>query len=390
MLKRVSLEDKIRLKEKVIVGLNSGTSADGIDAAVIRVAGSGYKSKVKFIAGKTYKFNSKLKSRIKKYAEPDFKDAEKWLELDIELGDHFARAAMRIIRLAGMRVDAIDLIGSHGQTIRHKPKTKWGAITCQLADPSRIAVKTGIITVGDFRISDTSAGGEGAPLTPIANAILFRNEKKNIGILNIGGIANITHIKTKRGNCRIFGCDAGPGNMLIDYSAKKLFNREYDSYGHLAAKGTADYSIINKILSRKFFSIKGPKSTGREAFGNVFGERFLYRCRNKGLNKYDIMATASMITIEAVRRCCKINRLSFDELILSGGGVGNNYIKDALSKIFPLTKITTSVDYGIPPGYLEAVSFAILANEALCSNGCYLKNVTGAKRAVILGKICQS
>jgi len=390
MLKRAGLKDKLRLKEKVIVGLNSGTSADGIDAAIIRVTGSGYKSKVMFIAGKTYKFNSKFKSRLKKYAEPGFKDGEKWLELDVELADHFAMAAMRIIKLAGMKVNNIDLIGSHGQTIRHKPGTKWGTITCQLGDPSRIAVKTGIITIGDFRISDTSAGGEGAPLTPIVNAILFRNEKKKIGTLNIGGIANITLVKSNRGDCRISGCDTGPGNMLIDYSAKKLFNREYDRHGRLAAKGTADYSIIKKILSRKFFSIKGPKSTGREAFGNVFGERFLYQCCKKGLTKYDIMATASMITIEAVRRCCQVNKFSFNELILAGGGAENHYLKDELSKLFPITKITTSDDYGIPSDCLEAISFAILANEALCSNSYNLKNVTGAKKAVISGKICQS
>ena len=177
--------------------------------------------------------------------------------------------------------------------------------------------------------------------------------------------------------------------MLVDYLAEKLFAREYDKNGRLAMSGKADYPIINRILSRKYFSIKGPKSTGREVFGKSFGERFLSLCRKKALSKSDILATASILTVKAVKHCAQINNLKFDEIIIAGGGAGNDFFIKTLIKVFPETKITASIDYGYPRDYLEAVSFAVLANEALCSNRYQLKNATGAKEAVVLGKICQ-
>ncbi|MCD6162553.1 MAG: anhydro-N-acetylmuramic acid kinase [candidate division Zixibacteria bacterium] len=390
MPKKVCLKDKIKLKQKTIIGLNSGTSADGVDTAIIRISGSGFKSRVKFISGRLYKFDKRLRSKIKKYAEPDYRDAEEWLKLDIELAEFFSKAALKAIKSAGLKTDDIDLIGSHGQTIRHMPDTKWGTITCQLAEPARIAVRTGIITVGDFRVADTAAGGQGAPLTPIVNAILFGQKHKNIGMLNIGGIANITHIAPDKHDYKIFGCDTGPGNMLVDYLTKKLYEKDYDLNGRLALKGKVDYSIIKNMLNRKFFSIKGPKSTGRETFGKAFAKDFLSVCRKKRLNKYDIIAAASQFTIEAVKYCLQINKLNFDEIIISGGGAKNNYFQDALSQAFKQIKITASIDYGFDMDYLEAISFAVLANEALCSNRYRLKNITGAQKAVVLGKICQS
>ena len=390
MLRKVLLRNIVNKNDKIIIGLNSGTSADGIDAVIVRVIGNGFNSRVKLITGRTYKFKQAFKAKIKKYAEPDFNNAEKWLELDIELAGLFSSAAKKIIKQAGIKPDDIDLIGSHGQTIRHKPNTRFGTITCQLGDPAGIAVQTGITTVGDFRVADTAAGGEGAPLTPVANAILFGKKNKRIGVLNIGGVANITHISSNKGTFELFGCDTGPGNMLIDHLAMKLFRCDYDMNGRLASKGKTDYSIIQRFLSRKYFAVKGPKSTGRETFGKTFGETFYKHCRMKKLSSYDIITTASMLTVEAVRKCITINKLSFDEIILAGGGVRNNFIKKMLSVVFQSSEITTSADYGYPQDYLEAVSFAVLANEAVCSNRYLLKNVTGAQTAVVLGKICQS
>ncbi|MCP4580536.1 MAG: anhydro-N-acetylmuramic acid kinase [candidate division Zixibacteria bacterium] len=390
MSKAVCLKDKINKSNKLIIGLNSGTSADGIDVALVRITGDGPSSRVKYIAGKTYAFHHSLGLKIKKYAEPDFDSGRRWLELDVDLADHFSRAVLRLISSVGMKATGIDLIGSHGQTIRHLPSGKFGAMTYQLADPGRIAVKTGIITVGDFRIADAAAGGQGAPITPLVNAILFGRRGKRIGILNIGGIANITRITSNAKPYKIFGCDTGPGNMLVDYLARKLFKKPIDTDGKIAGSGTARKAVINPILARKFFVRKGPKSAGREDFGTDFGERFVELCRKKKLDKFDTMATAARLTIEAVKRCIKLNKLRFDELILTGGGVKNQYFKKELARLLPSTRLALVSDYGYPEDYLEAISFAVLANEALCSNRYLLKHATGARKAVVLGKICQS
>ena len=390
MLKSKSLKDIITKKSRLIIGLNSGTSADGIDAAIVGIRNCGFDSKAKFIAGHTYKFSSKLQAEIKKNAEPTFKDGESWLRLDIKLAGEFSKAALKIFRRAGINPERIDVIGSHGQTIRHLPLSKGDSITYQLADPARIAAVTGITTVGDFRVADIGTGGEGAPLTPIVNAILFGKSGTNIGVLNIGGISNISEIKSVRGKYQLFGCDTGPGNMLVDYLSQKLFKLNYDKSGKLALKGKANIAIVKKLLSNKYFKLKGPKSTGRERFNRAFCESFLTRCRKYRLSKHDIMATAVELTCAAVRQCSDINKLDFNSVILTGGGSLNQAMRKRLIELFPNVEIKRTGDYGFPEQYLEAVSFAILANECLCSNRYELKNVTGARKPIVLGKICQA
>lgn len=389
MSKTASLHDLINRWQKLVIGLNSGTSADGIDAAIIRVTGSGLRSKIDFIGGKTFKFSSAMKRKILHGSAAEFNNARAWLELDIELAEKFAAAAMKIARLAGLKLSEIALIGSHGQTVRHLPRPGSRTITLQLADPARIAVKTGVTTVGDFRIADAAAGGEGAPLTPVANAILFGRKSKMMGILNIGGIANISRLAPFRDNFKIFGCDTGPGNMLLDHLSLKLFKKDIDRGGGLADRGVAHEGIISHFLKDPFYAKKGPKSTGREKFGGRFGDKFIETGRKYGLGKYDILATATKFVAKTVIRCCEVNRLKFDELIVAGGGSLNRHLVGLLKGALPVTRISSPDDYGYPASYLEAISFAILANEAICSNRYYLRTVTGSPKAVVLGKICQ-
>ncbi len=388
MQRRRCLKDIILKKHKTIIGLNSGTSADGIDAAVIKVSGCGLKSKVNFITGSTYKYKPHLKRRILEYAQLGFINGVKWLELDIELAKEFALACKKIAKKAKLSISDIDFIGSHGQTVRHLPRAKGKSITYQVADPSRIAVLTGISTIGDFRSADISAGGQGAPLTPIVNAILFGEKKKTVGVLNIGGIANISSIEFIKGGFELFGCDTGPGNMIIDYLAKKLYGQDYDKGGKLALSGKVDNSLINGLLKSKFFNIRGTKSTGREQFGKEFSELFLNRAGKKGLNKRDILATATHLTVKAVEKCVKLNRLKLDLIIITGGGAKNRFIINRLKESLSDIEFKYASDYGYPGDFLEAISFAILANETTCSNRYNLKNVTGATRETILGKIC--
>ena len=390
MLKRNSLKHLISLKSKTIIGLNSGTSADGVDAAVIRISGNGFTSKIEYIAGATYKFNPKMRTRILHYAEPEFHDGVKWLELDLQLAKAFSKAAKKIARKAGLSMADIDLIGSHGQTIRHLPYNEYGPITYQIGDPGRIAVLTGTTTVGDFRIADVSAGGQGAPLTPIVNAILFSRLKKPYAILNIGGIANISVISGRGRGVDLVGADTGPGNMLVDYLIQKLYGKNYDKNGRIAANGRLNQLLINKILSVGFLKRKGVKSAGREDFGRAFAEDFLNRCRKAKMANADIIATASELTTSAVAKFIAMNKLKFNMLLLTGGGAQNSYFIDSLKRLLPGVEIKRVSDYNYPEDYLEAISFAILANEAICSNKYNLKDVTGSRKMVVAGKICQA
>jgi anhydro-N-acetylmuramic acid kinase len=178
--------------------------------------------------------------------------------------------------------------------------------------------------------------------------------------------------------------------MLVDYVSARLFNMPMDKNGGYAVRGVAREATVNRFLNRKFFSIIGARSAGREDFGHAFGERFLKTFKKQKINKYDIRATAAMLTTESIIRCVKLNKLRFDELILTGGGAKNLFFKNELTRQLPSIKLTLASDYGYSEDFLEAISFAVLANEALCSNRYSLKRTTGAKKAVVLGKICQS
>jgi anhydro-N-acetylmuramic acid kinase len=390
MLKRNLLKHLIDLKSKTIIGLNSGTSADGVDAAVIKVGSNSYRSNIEYITGATYKFAPKLRAKILRYAEPDFRDGVKWLELDLELAKIFAEAAKKIARKAGLSMTDIDFIGSHGQTIRHLPYDEYGPITHQIGDPGRIAVLTGIATVGDFRIADVATGGQGAPLTPIVNAILFSKLKKPYAVLNIGGIANISVIFGRGRSVVLAGADTGPGNMPVDYLMRKFYRQNFDKDGRIAASGRLNQSLIDTFLTRGFFKRKGVKSAGREDFGRAFAEDFLSRCRKKKITNADIIATASELTTAAVAKFTVMNKLKFNTLLLTGGGAKNRYFIDSLKRLLPGVEIKRVSDYNYPEDYLEAISFAILANEAICSNKYNLRDVTGSRKMVVAGKICQA
>jgi anhydro-N-acetylmuramic acid kinase len=383
-----SLKRLIDKKSRTIIGLNSGTSADGVDAAVIKVSGCGRQSRIDYLAGATYKFGLKLHDKILRYAEPDFVDGVRWLELDLELAGVFAKAAMKIIKKVGLKPANIDLIGSHGQTIRHLPNNATGPITYQLGDPTRIAIATGMTTVGDFRIADVAAGGQGAPLTPLVNAILFGEVSKPYAVLNIGGIANISVISGKGNAIEIAGADTGPGNMLIDFLMKQLYKAGYDKNGSIASLGTVHHSIIDSLLTGAYFKKPGVKSSGREDFGKVFAGKFLNRCRTRRLSNEDIIATATALTAAAAVSFISLNKLEFTTLLLTGGGAKNRTLVNSLKQSLPGVAIKPVSAYNYPVDYLEAISFAVLANEAICSNKYDLKNVTGSRKLTIAGKIC--
>ncbi len=381
-------------KKKNIIGLMSGTSADGIDAVLVEVRDSGTKTKIRQTAFYTFPYDSKLKEFILRNSNAETARLDDIARLNILLGELFADAANKIIRKAGLKNTDIDLIGSHGQTIQHLPERKkfFGkpvSATFQIGDPAVIAKRTGIVTVGDFRVADVAVGGSGAPLVPYFDYIMFRSKKFSRGLLNIGGIANITVVPKNAKADDVFAFDTGPGNMLIDNLMKRLFNQPYDEYGRVAFQGKIIPGLLKWLADNSYFKKLPPKSTGREQFGDDFMNRIL-----KIFKKYsseDIVSTVAELSafsiyesyIKFIKR-----KIRLDEIIVSGGGVHNLYLMDALQRYFGSVKVKTIESIGYSSDAKEAICFAVLANETIHENPSNIIHATGAKKQTILGKIC--
>jgi anhydro-N-acetylmuramic acid kinase len=381
-------------KEKLIVGLMSGTSVDGINAILVRVRGSGARTKFEQLSFRTYPYPRDARRLVLRNSVPASSSVEEISRLNILLGELFADAAIKATKGAGYRLQEIDLIGSHGQTVSHLPHlTKIGGkqirATLQIGDPSVIAKKTGVVTVGDFRMGDIGVGGEGAPLVPYVDFILFRSSKKSRALLNIGGIANITVLPRNCGIGGIRAFDTGPGNMVIDALMKRFYHKPYDRNGKLALQGKVSQSLLHKLASHPFVGRKPPKSTGREEFGESFFSWLLRM--GSSIKRADLVATAADFTAYCVyenyRKFIQTTT-EVDELIISGGGAHNEAIMSGLRKYFEGIPVRKVDEYGVSSDAKEALCFALLANETVAGNAANLPAVTGAREATVLGKIC--
>ena len=389
-----SLSRLILKKNRLVVGLMSGTSVDCIDAALVSITGSGTTTKFKQLAFVSHPYPKRFREYVLNNSLPGTGSVDTVSTLNILIAQFFADAVKAVARKAGIPLRNIDLIGSHGQTIHHLPAAKrlFGKSvrsTLQIGDPSTIAKLTGIVTVGDFRTGDMALGGQGAPLVPYFDFLAFRSRKRNRGLLNIGGISNITLLPQNCSALDVLAFDTGPGNMVIDALIKKLYRREFDESGAIASKGRILVDIIKFMLMHPYLKQAPPKSTGREVFGKMFVDEILRSAR--GARKQDIIATATEFTpltiyqqyAQFLRKRCRL-----DELIVSGGGAHNEYIMAALRRYFAPAKIITSDELGVSSDSKEAVCFAILANETISGNPSNVPGVTGAKTPTILGKIC--
>jgi anhydro-N-acetylmuramic acid kinase len=380
--------------KKLVIGLMSGTSADGIDAAIVEITESGTETKIKQIAFETFPYDSKIKDYILRNSDAQTAKLDDIVRLNFLLGELFADAVLALVKKAGLKINEIDIIGSHGQTIHHLPENKklFGKIisaTLQIADPCVIAKRTGILTVGDFRTADIAVGGSGAPLIPYFDYLMFRSENKNRGLLNIGGIANITVIPKNASVENVFAFDTGPGNILIDSMMKRLFRKSFDDNGKTASRGKIIPQLLKWLMSDSYFRQNPPKSTGREYFGDVLLDRILRKSRNS--SPYDIAATVSELTAvsiyESYVRFIK-KKVALDELFVSGGGLHNNYLFDRLKKLFEDVNVLPIELAGYDADAKEAICFAVLANETISGNCTNLPKATGAERQTVLGKIC--
>jgi anhydro-N-acetylmuramic acid kinase len=370
-----------------VVGLMSGTSVDGIDAALVEIEGAGPGAGVHLLAFRTYPFAPDLRDRIHSAFGPG--STREVCELNFLLGEAFAQAVLRVIAEAGLEPREVDLVGSPGQTVYHIPKSAAGVnSTLQVGEAAVIAERTGLPVVCDFRTRDIAAGGEGAPLVPYADFVLFSQSGRVRALQNIGGIANVTVLPGTLEE--VFAFDTGPGNMVIDHIARAVVadDSACDRDGMLSALGKPDEALLARLLEHPYLKLPPPKSTGREMFGRAYSEDLVRSHDPLGL--LDLLATAVRFTADSIWRAyCDFvfPRYKVDEVIVSGGGVHNKTLMARLRALFAPVPVLTLEDLGLSSDAKEAVAFAILANETIAGNAGNVPSATGALRPVVLGKI---
>lgn len=384
---------------ETIIGLMSGTSADGVDAALVEIESHVDGPRVSCLAHLTLPYPHALRDQILAACSPEVGTVDLICELNFRLGEEFGRAAIAVAERAGVPLSAVDLIGSHGQTIYHIPHPPHSVpnppatgATLQIGEPSVIAERTGITTVADFRPRDMAAGGTGAPLAPQAHYLLFRNQPGTRIIQNIGGIANTTLISEGMRLEEVVAFDTGPGNMVLDAVVAELTEGEqrYDADGRWAARGTPNEKWLAELLNHPFILQPPPKATGREEFGTSYACELIEKARALGLSPEDLLATVTALTAEAILfnyRHFVFSRGSVDEVVMCGGGAGNATLISHLQRGLEAIRLITSDAYGIPADAMEAVVFAVLAHQTLRGCAGNLPQVTGAARGVVLGKI---
>jgi anhydro-N-acetylmuramic acid kinase len=364
--------------------MNSGTSGDGLDIALVKFD----TGKPELIKSKTYKYPEALTQKIITYGEPEFDSGVKWLELDFELGQYMGKSATKFINLLNRNNYKADVIASHGQTIRHLPNYKSANITYQVGDPSLIALQTGLPVIYDFRKADIAAGGEGAPLSPYLHQYLFSKRNKSIVVINLGGIANITCLPSRKSRKKPLASDIGPGNMIIDACMKSLYKKPYDFNGKIALSGDINNKIVSRLLNKSFFKTPPPKSTGREMFGKLCTDIILTKMKND--KPEDIIATISEITVKSISRFIDKYATDVSSVYLCGGGSKNGFIKNRLRELLPGTTISDTNELGYSPDYLEAMLWAYLGYLFIKGRPVNGSMFTGAKKKYIPGRLCLS
>jgi anhydro-N-acetylmuramic acid kinase len=374
-----------------LVGLMSGTSLDGVDAALIEVTGSIPPAAWRLLAFITRPYTPDERARIGQLLTPtvalaDLTYGHAWL------GELFADATLQLLKKAGMEATAVDAVASHGQTVWHiPPEAGHPGATLQLGAPAIIAERTGILTVADFRPRDMAAGGHGAPLVPFADFLLFRDPALSRAVLNIGGIANLTYLPAGGGPEAILAFDTGPGNMIIDALVTQATNgmATFDADGVRAARGRVDHALLACLLGHPYFAAPPPKSTGREAFGRLFAET-LWTDYGATMPADDLIATVTAVTAASIAAAVHdflLPRGPVDELILGGGGAFNPTLRQMLAERLPGIRLCTHEAYGIPSDAKEAIAFALLGHATLCGIPNNVPAATGARHPVVLGTI---
>jgi anhydro-N-acetylmuramic acid kinase len=379
----------------LVIGLMSGTSLDGVDAALVEIAGSGEGTRTRLKHFVSVPFANDVQAELLRVAAQTPVAAQVISHLNFLLATLYTEAITRLCREAGIELSQVDLIGSHGQTIFHQsePAPYCGrmlASTLQIGEGSLLAESTGITTISDFRPRDMAAGGKGAPLIPYVDYLLFRDQQLGRVLLNVGGIANITSVPAAATIEQVKAFDTGPGNMVIDALVRRFTNAEktYDANGLIAAGGRVIVPLLEKLLTDPFLQAHPPKTAGREQFGEAFVRQMLDYSSTSCFE--DLVCTATELTARSVAAAVTrfvLAETTVHQLIVSGGGARNAFLMQRLQSALPYIKVLSSDDLGIPTAAKEAIGFAILANETLHLNAGNVPSATGARRPVVLGKV---
>ncbi|MFC4765401.1 anhydro-N-acetylmuramic acid kinase [Dyella koreensis] len=359
------------------IGLISGTSADGIDAALVRFE----QNQPQLVAALTHPWPAALRTRILAVAQDETRlDLDAYGRLDVAIGQCFAEATQRLLEHSGTPASAVRAVGSHGQTLRHRPHGEH-PFTLQVGDPSVIAERCGIDVVADFRRADVAAGGQGAPLLPAVHAMLLSAAGKTRVVLNLGGIANITVLGA---DGRVFGFDTGPANGLMDAWCLRHRGEAFDRDGEFARSGTVDQSLLAALLADPYFALPPPKSTGREHFHLTWLDA---HPRVATLAPADVQATLLEFSARSVAEA--IERVAPDavDVLACGGGVHNGMLMRRLADLLAPRTVESTASFGVDPDYLEATAFAWLARQRLLGLPGNLPTVTGARGPRVLGAI---
>lgn len=386
----------LREKEKrLVIGLMSGTSADGIDAVLTEISGYGKNIRVKQLDFLFVPFESRMRERIIRIGEGSFGGSAEICRMSNLLGRLYAETCLNLCGKAGIKPEEIDLVGNHGQTVWHMPEGEEYlghkvAGTLQIGEDAHIAEALGCPVIGDFRVRDMAAGGLGAPLVPYTEYLIYRRADKTVALQNIGGIGNVTILPK---NCeleQVSAFDTGPGNMVIDALTTQLTEgrQSYDNGGRLAATGSINKMLLKHLMQDPYLKRKPPKTTGREYFGKKFIMELTDFAAARGISLLDCLATAARFTAESIAAgITDFSPEKPDVLIVGGGGSKNLLLLSHLKDCLPDCQVMTNEEAGYDSDSKEAVAFAVLANEALGGMTNNVPSVTGAAHPVIMGKI---
>ncbi len=373
------------------IGLMSGTSADGIDVAAVEVEHESANGKlgIRMLHFATLPYGPALRERLLSSSSSAATTIVQLGELNVAVGEAFAVATIEASRRWGLELGSIDVIGSHGHTMYHSPET---GVTIQIGESAIVASRTGVTCVADFRVTDVALGGQGAPLVPFVDAVLFADPGEYRAALNIGGIANVTLLpdEARCGREAIRAFDTGPGNMVIDACVRLASGggASFDRDGASAARGTPAHALLDELLDDSYFNRPAPKSTGRERYGAAYAAHVWERGRQLGLHPDDVIATVTVLTARTIAAAIPAQ---CRRIIVSGGGVHNRTLMDMLQasvgKPPAHARVERSDSHGIAADAKEAAAFAVLACEAIAGAVNHLPATTGAARAAVLGNI---
>lgn len=384
----------------LLIGLMSGTSADGIDAALVEITGQGRRTYARLLHFLCLPHTEAMREAILRLCDPQTATVPDLCALNVALGERFAEAAQAVAGAAAVALSEVDAIASHGQTVWHQPTPRPIAGmeargTLQIGEPAVIAARTGCRVVSHFRTADMAAGGHGAPLVPYADWALLTSGREHRVVLNIGGIANVTFLPRNAAPEAVIAFDTGPGNMVIDGLVRALTRgaRQFDAGGAWAAQGTPLPRLWNPRMEHPYFLLDPPKTTGREMFGEQYVHALLADARTLGAREEDVLATATFLTARTigfgfrtfVRPRTRSGRIG--TVIVGGGGTQNATLLRMIREEIAPTRVTTHAEFGIPDDAKEAIAFALLGYETLQGRPSNLPTATGAARPTILGSI---